>query len=90
MEKIENEDILADYKKGSPITLRMKNGEKITGVLRHKPMKYELKIFGLIIFDPLRTFEGQFADEQKREYADRCSNMRDMKITRCRIMEIIP
>jgi hypothetical protein len=87
---MENEDILTDYKKGSPITLRMKNGEKITGVLRHKPMKYELKIFGLIIFDPTKTFEGQFADEQKREYADRCSNMRDMKITRCRIMEIIP
>jgi hypothetical protein len=87
---MENEDCLNDYKKGSPITLRMKNGEKITGVLRHKPMKYELKIFGLIIFDPTKTFEGQFADEQKREYADRCSNMRDMKITRCRIMEIIP
>jgi hypothetical protein len=87
---MENEDCLNDYKKGSPITLRMKNGEKITGVLRHKPMKYKLKIFGLLIFDPLKTFEGQYADEQKREYSDRCSNMRDMEITRCRIMEIIP
>jgi hypothetical protein len=87
---MENEDYLNDYKKGSPITLRMKNGEKITGVLRHKPMKYKLKIFGLLIFDPKKTFEGQYAEEQKAEYADRCSNMRDMEITRCRIMEIIP
>ena len=47
---MENEDYLLDYKKGSPITLRMKNGEKITGVLRHKPMKYKLKIFGVVIF----------------------------------------
>jgi hypothetical protein len=87
---MENEEILLDYKKGSPITIRMRNGEKITGVLRHKPMKYKLKIFGVVIFNPNRTFEGQYAEEQKAEYADRCGNMRDMEITKCRILEIIP